>query len=98
MGESQFEYGQHMQLIIDCVPGNGGMFRSNLAHRSAYASNHDARLRTRTRRSRAAIVGMAALRHAEDGRTHHHPYCDFIRSCPIAATTACSQSLRPATD
>lgn len=26
MSESQFEYWQHTQLIIDCVPGNGGMF------------------------------------------------------------------------
>jgi uncharacterized protein len=26
MSESQFEYWQHTQLIIDAVPGNGGMF------------------------------------------------------------------------
>jgi uncharacterized protein len=26
MSESQFEYWQHTQLIIDVVPGNGGMF------------------------------------------------------------------------
>ena len=26
MSDSQFEYWQHTQLIIDCVPGNGGMF------------------------------------------------------------------------
>ncbi|MDR5753433.1 MULTISPECIES: DUF779 domain-containing protein [unclassified Caballeronia] len=26
MSESQFEYWQHTQLIIDCVKGNGGMF------------------------------------------------------------------------
>jgi uncharacterized protein (DUF779 family) len=26
MSESQFEYWQHTQLIIDCLPGNGGMF------------------------------------------------------------------------
>jgi uncharacterized protein (DUF779 family) len=26
MSESQFAYWQHTQLIIDCVPGNGGMF------------------------------------------------------------------------
>jgi uncharacterized protein (DUF779 family) len=26
MSESQFEYWQHTQLIIDIVPGNGGMF------------------------------------------------------------------------
>jgi uncharacterized protein len=26
MTESQFEYWQHTQLIIDAVPGNGGMF------------------------------------------------------------------------
>lgn len=26
MSESQFEYWQHTQLVIDCVPGNGGMF------------------------------------------------------------------------
>jgi uncharacterized protein len=26
MSESQFEYWEHTQLIIDCVPGNGGMF------------------------------------------------------------------------
>jgi uncharacterized protein (DUF779 family) len=26
MSESQFEYWQHTQLIIDCIPGNGGMF------------------------------------------------------------------------
>ena len=26
MSESQFEYWQHTQLIIDLVPGNGGMF------------------------------------------------------------------------
>ncbi len=26
MSESQFEYWQHTQLIVDCVPGNGGMF------------------------------------------------------------------------
>ncbi|MBN3803276.1 DUF779 domain-containing protein [Paraburkholderia sp. Ac-20336] len=26
MSESQFEYWQHTQLIIDCVSGNGGMF------------------------------------------------------------------------
>jgi len=26
MGEAQFEYWQHTQLIIDVVPGNGGMF------------------------------------------------------------------------
>ncbi|RFU48381.1 DUF779 domain-containing protein [Paraburkholderia sp. DHOC27] len=26
MSESQFEYWQHTQLIIDCVAGNGGMF------------------------------------------------------------------------
>jgi uncharacterized protein len=26
MGQEQFEYWQHTQLIIDVVPGNGGMF------------------------------------------------------------------------
>jgi uncharacterized protein (DUF779 family) len=26
MSESQFEYWQHTQLIIDCVKGNGGKF------------------------------------------------------------------------
>jgi len=26
MSESQFAYWEHTQLIIDCVPGNGGMF------------------------------------------------------------------------
>ena len=26
MGAEQFAYWQHTQLIIDCVPGNGGMF------------------------------------------------------------------------
>lgn len=26
MSEAQFEYWQHTQLIIDAVPGNGGMF------------------------------------------------------------------------
>ncbi|MDE1179780.1 DUF779 domain-containing protein [Paraburkholderia sp.] len=26
MSDSQFEYWQHTQLIIDAVPGNGGMF------------------------------------------------------------------------
>jgi uncharacterized protein (DUF779 family) len=26
MGEAQFEYWQHAQLIIDAVPGKGGMF------------------------------------------------------------------------
>jgi uncharacterized protein (DUF779 family) len=26
MSESQYAYWQHTQLIIDCVPGNGGMF------------------------------------------------------------------------
>ncbi|CAG4892322.1 DUF779 domain-containing protein [Paraburkholderia saeva] len=26
MSESQFEYWQHTQLIIDAIPGNGGMF------------------------------------------------------------------------
>jgi uncharacterized protein (DUF779 family) len=26
MTESQYEYWQHTQLIIDAVPGNGGMF------------------------------------------------------------------------
>jgi len=26
MSESQFAYWQHTQLIIDAVPGNGGMF------------------------------------------------------------------------
>jgi uncharacterized protein (DUF779 family) len=26
MSESQFEYWRHTQLVIDCVPGNGGMF------------------------------------------------------------------------
>ena len=26
MSESQFEYWQHTQLIIDAMPGNGGMF------------------------------------------------------------------------
>jgi uncharacterized protein (DUF779 family) len=26
MSDSQFEYWQHTQLIIDVVPGNGGMF------------------------------------------------------------------------
>ena len=26
MTEAQFEYWQHTQLIIDVVPGNGGMF------------------------------------------------------------------------
>ncbi|NPT54697.1 DUF779 domain-containing protein [Paraburkholderia elongata] len=26
MGEAQFEYWQHTQLIIDAVPGKGGMF------------------------------------------------------------------------
>jgi uncharacterized protein (DUF779 family) len=26
MSDSQFAYWQHTQLIIDCVPGNGGMF------------------------------------------------------------------------
>ena len=26
MGREQFEYWQHTQLIIDVVPGNGGMF------------------------------------------------------------------------
>ena len=26
MGRAQFEYWQHTQLIIDAIPGNGGMF------------------------------------------------------------------------
>ncbi|WP_236674257.1 gamma-glutamyltransferase [Paraburkholderia hospita] len=65
-----------------------------------------AKLHTRTRCGFVCLswaitrghVDMAALRNAEDGCTHHHLYCGFVRSCPIAATTACSQSLRPATD
>jgi uncharacterized protein (DUF779 family) len=61
MGQEQFAYWEHTQLIIDVVPGNGGMFsldngtgRRFLVRSRLFSDEECGRLRTRPPRRGAA--------------------------------------------